>query len=78
VALNAQSISQEEMPNCWGIKQRGFKPYLIYNPKVRAKAKLLPRAKRKKDSDVDSTKSVNSYVESWDHASAEDSDESYL
>jgi hypothetical protein len=78
VALNAQYISQQEIPDCWGIKHIGFKPYLIYNPKAQAEAKLLPRAERKEDSDVDSTKLVNSSIESWDHASAEDSDESYL
>jgi hypothetical protein len=78
IALEAQAIGQEEMLDCRGIKYIGFKPHLIYYPKARAEAKLPPIAKCKEDSDIDSTKSVGSSIESWDRVSEEDFDNLYL
>jgi hypothetical protein len=54
----------------------GFKPHLVYSPKARSQAQLPPRAECHEDSDVDSTKSVNSSTEPWDPV--EDSNELYL
>ena len=78
IAKDAQTIEEEEMLDCRGIKYVGFKPHLIYNPKARAEPKLPPRAKRKADSDVDSTGSVGSSTESWDCVPIEDQDSQYL
>jgi hypothetical protein len=44
----------------------GFKPHLIYNQEGQSQAQLPLRVERQEDSDVDSTKSVNSSIESWD------------
>ena len=66
IAEDALSIEQEEMPNCKGIKRMGFKPHLIYDLEAQAVAWLSPRIERQADSDVDSTRSMNSSVESWD------------
>jgi hypothetical protein len=73
---NVVSIGQEKMPDCRGIKRMGFKPHLVYNPEAWSQARLPPRVECQEDLDVDSTKSVNSSTESWDHA--EDSNELYL
>jgi hypothetical protein len=34
IVEDAQTIGQEEMPDCRGIKYTRFKPYLIYVPKA--------------------------------------------
>jgi hypothetical protein len=73
--LNVLSIDQEEMPDCRGIKCMGFKPHLVYRPKAWSQARLPHRAECQEDSDVDSTKSVNSSTEPWDRA--DDSNELY-
>jgi hypothetical protein len=51
----------------------GFKPHMVYSPEARVQAKLPPRVERLEDSDVDFTRSVDSFTESLDRV--EDSDE---
>jgi hypothetical protein len=75
VVLNVLSISQEEMPDCRGIRRIRFKPHLVYSLEAQSQARLPPRAECQEDSDVDSTKLVNSPTESWDRA--EDRNELY-
>jgi hypothetical protein len=54
------------MPDSRGNKRMGFEPYLLYDPEVRAAARLSPRAERQADLDIDSIGSMGSSVELWD------------
>jgi hypothetical protein len=78
IAEDALAIRQEEMPDCRGIKRMGFEPHLIYNPEAQAAVELPLRAERQADSDIDSTGSVGSSAESWDHVPNTDPNNQYL
>ena len=78
IAKDVQTIGQEEMPDCKGIKYMGFKPHMIFGPKAWVEAKLPPKAKRKEDSNINSTGLVGSSADSWDRAPTEDLDDRHL
>jgi hypothetical protein len=42
----------------------GFRPHLIYDSEARSRAQLPPRVDHPEESDVDSTRSINSSIES--------------
>jgi hypothetical protein len=73
IVENMLLIGQEEMPDCRGIKNMGFDPHLLYNREALASAKVSSEKERQRDSQADSSGSVNSSVESWDNHRDKDS-----
>jgi hypothetical protein len=73
IVENMLLIGQEEMPDCRGIKDMGFDPYLLYNREASTSAKASCEKECQGDSPADSSGFVNSSVESWDNHRDKDS-----